>query len=119
MGEEPPSAFIVRIPKGVTSIGKFAFVGCTDLMSVSIPDSITEIKDLTFCNCKHLTNVIIPASVTKIGYRPFLCCTGLMSVVIHESAPEIIEHIFPERVEIIRIQEGGRQVSGNSVSAES
>ena len=38
----------VVIPDGVTSIGNWAFIGCSSLTSVTIPDSVTSIGDSAF-----------------------------------------------------------------------
>ena len=43
------------IPTSVTSIGKYAFTGCTNLTSVTIPDSVTSIGDYAFDDCWSLT----------------------------------------------------------------
>ena len=48
------------IPDGATSIGRFAFSGCTSLTSITIPDSVTSIGDSTFYNCDFLESITIP-----------------------------------------------------------
>ena len=47
------------IPDNVTSIGDYAFGGCSDLISVSIPNSVTSIGDYAFEWCSGLTKVIV------------------------------------------------------------
>ena len=47
------------IPSSVTSIGNYAFYGCTGLTSVTIPSSITTISDFAFRDCTGLTSVTI------------------------------------------------------------
>ena len=48
------------IPNNVTSIGKYAFYGCSDLTSITIPESVTEIGEYNQ-EIKGETNVeIIP-----------------------------------------------------------
>ncbi len=72
----------VTIPDGVTSIGGCAFHGCSHLTSVTIPDSVTSIGIGAFEDCGELTSVTIPNSVTSIGDNAFSCCSGLTSVTL-------------------------------------
>ena len=59
------------IPDSVTSIGDYAFVGCTGLTSITIPNSVTSIGDDAFYGCSRLTNITIPDSVTNISSGAF------------------------------------------------
>ena len=79
----------VVINNGVTSIGKYAFYGCTGLTSVTIPNSVTSIGLFAFMGCTALTSVTIPNSVTSIESRAFEGCTGLTSVTIPNSVTSI------------------------------
>ena len=45
------------IPDSVTSIGDYAFYGCTSLTSIVIPDSVTSIGEYAFEDCTGLTDV--------------------------------------------------------------
>ena len=47
------------IPNSVTSIGAYAFFGCSGLTSVTIPNSVTSIGDNAFHSCSGLTAVHI------------------------------------------------------------
>ena len=64
----------VVISKGITSIGDYAFSGCTGLTSVSIPSSVTSIGSSAFSYCYSLTSVSIPSSVTSISNYAFSNC---------------------------------------------
>ena len=44
----------VVIPSSVTSIGGYAFYGCSGLTSVTIPESVTTIGEDAFWNCSGL-----------------------------------------------------------------
>ena len=47
----------ITIPDGVTSIGRGAFSGCTNLTNVTIPNSVTSIGGSAFYNCTSLTEI--------------------------------------------------------------
>ena len=48
------------IPDGVSSIGDFAFSGCSELTSITIPDSVTSIREGAFSGCSSLESITIP-----------------------------------------------------------
>ena len=84
----------ITIPNSVTSIGDYAFCGCTGLTSITIPTSVTSIGDYAFCGCTCLTSITIPTSVTSIGDYAFSNCTGLTSIDIPNSITSIVNRMF-------------------------
>ena len=70
------------IPDSVTSIGNYAFYGCSGLTSVTIGGSVMSIGDWAFYNCSSLTSITIPDSVTSIGSSAFAGCSGLTSITV-------------------------------------
>ena len=77
-GDRVPSSLKTVVITGGTSIGKFAFDGCTSLTSVTIPESVTSIGNYAFEDCTSLTSITIPDSVTSIGNYAFEGCSQLI-----------------------------------------
>ena len=75
------------IPESVTSIGGYAFYGCTGLTSVTIPNSVTSIGEEAFYGCSGLTSVTIPNSVTSVGGKAFYNSSGLTDVYCYIADP--------------------------------
>ena len=84
----------VVIPSSVTSIGNWAFSGCSSLTSVTIPSSVTSIGYSAFSDCSSLTSITIPSSVTSIGDWTFYGCNSLTSITIPSSVTSIGEYAF-------------------------
>ena len=79
----------VMIGNGVISIGKYAFYGCSGLTSVTIGNGVTSIGDSAFYGCSGLIRVTIPDSVTSIERNAFYCCSKLTSITIPDSVTSI------------------------------
>lgn len=108
---------MVRIEKGVTSIGAFAFRDCNHMTDVTIPSSVTtlgsaafydcagleeiilpygveKIEDWVFRGCEKLESITIPGSVKAIGEQAFCLCTALQSVTIPDSVISVGDYLF-------------------------
>ncbi|MCR5131140.1 MAG: leucine-rich repeat protein [Prevotella sp.] len=75
----------VTIPSSVTSLGYHAFYDCSNLASVNIPDGVTSIGEGAFRSCSSLTSVTIPEGVEGLPMNAFYGCSSLTSVTIPES----------------------------------
>ena len=84
----------VTIPESVTTIGIHAFSGCSSLQSVTIPNSVTGIGNYAFSGCSSLQSITIPNSVTSIGNNAFQYCHNLQSVTIPNSVTSIGNDAF-------------------------
>ena len=82
----PSSVTYNGVTYSVTSIGDYAFGGCSSLTSITIPNSVTSIGDGAFARCSSLASVTIPNSVTSIGNNAFGGCSSLTSVTINSDA---------------------------------
>jgi hypothetical protein len=75
----------ITIPNSVTTIGNYAFMNCQGLTSITIPNSVTGIGNNVFWHCSSLTSITIPNSVTTIGYSAFSNCSGLTSIIVEDA----------------------------------
>ena len=81
---------------GLTSIGEAAFYGCDSLTSISIPEGVKIIADSAFSGCSGLTSIDLSKAtgLTTIGYGAFDGCIGLTSISIPSSVTSIGEVAF-------------------------
>ena len=84
----------VNIGSGVTTIGDYAFSGCSGLKSITLPDSLTSIGDGAFLLCDGLTSITLPDSITSMGIAVFQYCRSLTSITIPDSLTTIGDGAF-------------------------
>ena len=102
----------VNIPQSVTTIGDWAFNGCSGLSSITIPESVTRIGGNAFAGCENLTAVEIPDAVNYIGEQAFANDINLGSVTIGKSLTEIRYRVF-ECCNITNLTWNARNCSSN------
>ncbi|MDE6664468.1 MAG: leucine-rich repeat protein [Lachnospiraceae bacterium] len=79
----------LQLPGNVTSIGKYAFYECSSLSSIGIPDSVASIGEHAFSDCYSLVSVSMPSGIEEISNSMFSGCTSLQSVDIPSSITNI------------------------------
>ncbi len=84
----------VKIPEGVTTIGRYAFDYCTKLTSIIIPNTIRDIEEAGFAHCDNLSYLTISNGVINIGNYAFSGCYSLVSVNIPETVTRIGDYAF-------------------------
>ncbi|MBO7169589.1 MAG: leucine-rich repeat domain-containing protein, partial [Clostridia bacterium] len=77
-----PTTLKTVVLTGGTSIGSYAFSGCTSLTSITIPDSVMSIGEDAFCGCIGLTSIRFGenSKLTSIGDEAFYYCSSLTSI---------------------------------------
>lgn len=118
--ERDNTIIIPRIWKGysVTSIGDYAFYGCTSLTSIVIPDSVTSIRDNAFSGCTSLTSIVIPNSVTSIGKWAFSGCTSLTTVIIGNRVTSIGYRAFYGCTSLADVYYAGTEEQWKAISID-
>ena len=61
----------ITIPGSITSIGDYAFSGCSSLQTVTMLEGVLNIGDCAFVNCSNLKKVQFPNSIQSLGYQIF------------------------------------------------
>ena len=84
----------VKIPKGITSIGKSAFQSCTALTDVTIDADITSMGSHAFIYCHALKNVTLGDGVREIGDYAFMWCEQLEHLTLGNGIQTIGDYAF-------------------------
>ncbi len=81
---------IVRLGKGVRSIGKGAFMNCSSIKTFIMEDRLTTIGDSAFMNCTQLNNVTMGYATTSIGTGAFAQCSNIRSFTSKADNPPVV-----------------------------
>ena len=84
----------LTLPDGIKWIGSSAFNGCSGLTSLTLPDGIVFIDSRAFCGCSGLTSLNLPAGITSIGDDTFQGCSGLTSLTLPAGITRIGSYAF-------------------------
>ena len=93
----------VNIASGVTTIGDYAFIFCSNLTGIIMPDSIITIGEGAFLGCDSLTDIAIPDSVTSIANYAFESCSNLTRITIGNSVTTIGDCVFNSCYNLARV----------------
>ncbi len=95
------------MPDSVSSIERYAFWGCDDLVSVELSSHLSEIPEFSFSNCSSLKDISIPYSIRKIGAKAFEDCISLEYITLPVSVTGIHATAFDGCYDLrISAQEG-------------
>lgn len=84
---------ILKIKRGLLSIGDWSFLGCTSLASIELPDSLISINTAAFQDCDALTEITIPSSVANLEDGAFSLCDNLKKAVFNGNAPAEVQRV--------------------------
>ena len=84
------------IPNSVSYIGSSAFKDCNNLVSVEMSQRITSVEIAVFYGCSSLASISIPNGVTAISSSAFQGCSSLTSIIIPNSVTDIGKYSFQD-----------------------
>ena len=95
----------VALPEGVTTLGSYAFWGCSDLANVSLPTTLTAISTQAFYGTLSLTAIALPDGLQAIGSGAFQD-SGLVSVTLPDSVTRLGESAFENCAFLAQVELG-------------
>ena len=84
----------IEFPEGVTTIGDYAFTGCSNLALTSLPETVTAIQSYAFMSCSSLALTVLPKGLTIIGTQGFNNCTSLAITTLPERLATLSAYAF-------------------------
>ena len=84
----------MNIPYGIDFIGKEAFTGQTDMVTLILPATVKEIRESAFADCDGLETIVFAEGLERIGNNAFEGCTSLKKIVFPESLKAIGNEAF-------------------------
>ena len=105
----------VTVGYGVTSIGNFAFYGCTGILEVNLSATVTSLGSSAFYGCRSLLK-INPDPVATIGSNAF-CSTGITEISLSKKVTSIGSGAFADCPDLKRITVDGDNTKYGSDAA--
>ena len=111
-----PDLHEVKLPDGLTCIGKRAFCNSPELTEVEIPSTVTKIEQSAFSGCTGLKEIELPPQLEEVGYSSFYGCSGLTEITIPSSVKIIRSGAFQNctNLESVTLSEGIREIGNEA-----
>lgn len=85
----------ITIPNNVSSIGSYAFSGCSKLTTINYSNKVSVIPNYCFQNCASLTEVTIPSTVKTLNVGAYAGCNSLTKITIPGTVTKIYDIALP------------------------
>ncbi len=72
----------IVLPDSIETIGRWAFMNCTELTDIRLPKGLKRIGAGAFSNCASLTHMELPETLVEIGAYAFSCCDQLEDIAL-------------------------------------
>ena len=87
----------------VTSIGRYAFYGCSGFSDISIPNSVKTIEEYAFNGCNGVSWVSIGKSINSIGDYAFQGCSNVFGLTWNAKNCQSTGHLPADKVTLVEI----------------
>ena len=88
------SMLLTSLPSGITYIGQYAFNTCTNLALTELPSGLGFISQDTFSGCRNLALTELPSGITTIGSYAFRYCEKLKITEIPSGITSLPDYAF-------------------------
>ncbi len=95
----------IIVPNTVTSIGKGAFYGCSDI-EIEINGNLTSLGESSFALCSKLSAVTLGEGLSELPAQAFGSCSSLVEINIPDSVTKIDENAFEECISLSSVSFG-------------
>ena len=109
----------VEVMNGITTVGDYAFSGCSALTEVRFAESVAAIGKAAFYNCSALKGIEIPAGVSEIAANTFYYCSKLEAIVLPESVVSVGSSAFYNCSKLAHVFYGGSESDKAGISVSS
>lgn len=100
------------LPETVDKIGQYAYYNCTSLEKMRIPDAVTSIQTYTFAGCSALSWVDCGLGIQVIEPFAFTNCTNVRYIVVNGTCTKIKANAFTGDTKAILLLIGKQSKTG-------
>ena len=84
----------VTLPSSLKTIGKYAFVNCLKLKTLSFSNGLETIREGAFDNCEALMSVRLPETLKTLERKAFYGCSSLKCIDVPASVTSFGDLVF-------------------------
>lgn len=103
---------VCDLPETVDKIGQYAYYNCTSLEKMRIPDAVTSIQTYTFAGCSALSWVDCGLGIQVIEPFAFTNCTNVRYIVVNGTCTKIKANAFTGDTKAILLLIGKQSKTG-------
>ncbi len=95
----------------MTTLGPWAFAGCTEMTNITLGKGLTNIGSLAFLNCQNLRRIALPRGLTSLQTAALSGCIRLTSIAVDPSNLDFADRdgvLFDKQQTVLLVYPNGR-----------